>query len=277
MKLQFLIAALFLFNQTYSQNVGIGTSAPATSAILDVNSTTQGLLPPRMTAAQRMAIATPAEGLLVYQTDAAAGFYYIKSGIWTGLNDAPKYPGVTICTQQWMDKNLDVTTYRNGDPIPYVTNPAAWAALTTGAWCYWENNPAFSSAPVGKLYNWYAVNDPRGLAPAGWHVPTFSEWGTLTSCLGGSAVAGGAMKVAGPSQWGNLNGGATNSSGFAALPGGYRTETGAFSLNILFGNFWSSTQNSTLAISTTMIDNSLSIGAGAGDKKYGLSVRCLRD
>jgi hypothetical protein len=88
----------------------------------------------------------------------------------------------TICDQTWMVKNLDVDHYRNGDPIPQVTDPAAWAALTTGAWCYYYNDPAIG-AIYGKLYNWYAVNDPRGLAPVGWHIPTEPEWITLVNCL----------------------------------------------------------------------------------------------
>src|SRR4030095_15485991 len=90
----------------------------------------------------------------------------------------------TICDQDWMVKNLDVTTYRNGDIIPEVTDPTVWAALTTGAWCYYENNST-NGTTYGKLYNWYAVNDPRGLAPTGWHVPTDAEWTTLSTCLGG--------------------------------------------------------------------------------------------
>jgi hypothetical protein len=90
----------------------------------------------------------------------------------------------TICDQDWMVKNLDVTTYRNGDPIPQVINPSAWVKLTTGAWCYYNNDLANSSI-YGKLYNWYAVNDPRGIAPVGWHVPSYAEWTKLTDCLGG--------------------------------------------------------------------------------------------
>ncbi|RYY08664.1 MAG: hypothetical protein EOO04_39670, partial [Chitinophagaceae bacterium] len=85
-----------------------------------------------------------------------------------------------ICDQVWTVKNLDVTTYRNGDPIPQVTDPNAWATARTGAWCYYDNDPS-NGAIYGKLYNWYAVNDARGLAPAGWHVPSDAEWNTLTA------------------------------------------------------------------------------------------------
>jgi uncharacterized protein (TIGR02145 family) len=261
-----------------NSRVGIGTSVPAASAILDVSSTTQGLLPPRMTAAQRTAIPTPAEGLLVYQTDAVPGFYYLKNGIWTGLNDAPKYTGVTICTQQWMDKNLDVTTYRNGDPIPYVTGSAAWAALTTGAWCYYNNDPS-NNATFGKLYNWYAVNDPRGLAPVGWHVPSDAEWTTLENCLGGPTIAGGQMKVSGTTTWLSPNTEGTNISGFAGLPGGYRNYDGiTFNSVGIGGHWWSTTEgNTTEASFRTLNYESGSISQTFNFKKFGFSVRCLRD
>lgn len=129
---------------------------------------------------------------------------------------------VSIGTQVWMIKNLSTTKYRNGDVIPQVTDPVQWSTLTTGAWCYYENNPA-NEAIYGKLYNWYAVNDLRGLAPVGWHIPTQSEYQTLQSCLGGGAVAGGKMKTL--SLWAAPNAGADNSSGFTAYPAGYRNST----------------------------------------------------
>src|ERR1035437_4904310 len=129
-------------------------------------------------------------------------------------------PSVTICTQSWMLKNLDVSTYRNGDLIPEVTDGSAWSALTAGAWCWYNNDSATNASTYGKLYNWYAVNDPRGLAPTGWHVPSDAEWTTLSTCLGGNAVAGGAMKETGTTHWTSPNTGATNSSGFTGLPGG---------------------------------------------------------
>jgi uncharacterized protein (TIGR02145 family) len=85
------------------------------------------------------------------------------------------YATVTIGTQVWMTKNLDVDRYRNGDIIPEVKDSIAWANLKTGAWCYYNNDPELGKI-YGKLYNWYAVNDPRGLAPAGYHIPTDAEW-----------------------------------------------------------------------------------------------------
>lgn len=133
-------------------------------------------------------------------------------------------PNTTIGTQTWQTKNLDVSTYRDGTPIPQVTNSTQLTNLTTGARCYSSNDAIY-----GKLYNWYAVagihdNDPstpnKILATQGWHVPTDAEWTTLTTFLGGESVAGGKMKEAGTAHWLSPNLGATNSSGFTGLPAG---------------------------------------------------------
>lgn len=182
----------------------------------------------------------------------------------------------TICGKDWMKKNLDVSTYRNGDPIPEVTDHATWLGLTTGAWCYYENNSA-NGTTYGKLYNWYAVNDPRGLAPAGWHVPTDAEWTTLTVCLGGASVAGGEMKETGDTHWYN-NTGATNNSGFTALPGGYRAD---IFYNLTYETyFWSSTgvDESTALARYLQFYNAGIHTDLPGDGKYaGFPVRCIRD
>ena len=271
----FLFAAmLFIYLPVYAQ-VGIGTATPAASAKLDITSTTQGLLPPRMTTAQRDAISSPAEGLVIYNTT-TKGLEFKSSTGWVSLT-AVNYPSVLIGAQYWMEKNLEVTTYRNGDPIPYVTDANAWAALTTGAWCYYNNDPANGSL-YGKLYNWYAVNDPRGLAPAGWHVPTDAEWTTLSNTLGGDAVAGGKMKVAGTTRWTAPNTGADNSSGFAGLPGGYRNNDGTFNDVGNDGYWWSSTEfNATFAWYRGLNYTNGFIGRNFSNKKNGFSVRCLRD
>src|SRR5580765_7574137 len=107
------------------------------------------------------------------------------------ISDPGVQAAIKIGTQKWMSRNLDVTYYRNGDVIPHVTDPTKWQALTTGAWC-WYNNDSANGAVYGKLYNWYAVNDPRGLVPAGWHIPSDAEWNTLSTYLG--IYAGGKMK-----------------------------------------------------------------------------------
>lgn len=186
----------------------------------------------------------------------------------------------SICGKDWMKKNLDVSTYRNGDPIPQVTDPGAWAALTTGAWCYYENVSA-NGTTYGKLYNWYAVNDPRGLAPSGWHVPTDAEWTSLTNCLGGADVAGGALKETGDTHWWS-NTGATNSTGFTALPAGYRDYDGILFHNITYETyFWSSTEGDASTALARYIDfynASINMDCCPGDNKHcGLSVRCIRN
>ena len=200
------------------------------------------------------------------------------------LGDCPAVLSTTICDQDWMVKNLDVTTYRNGDPIPQVIDPSAWVELTTGAWCYYDNDPA-NSAIYGKLYNWYAVNDPRGLAPVGWHVPSDAEWTMLSNCLGGYSIAGGKMKStgtieAGTGLWLSPNTGATNSSGFTGLPGGYRLGYGTFVSIGNFGCWWSSTELDTDgAWYRYLYYNTGGVGTD-GDGIYklsGFSVRCLRD
>jgi len=151
---------------------------------------------------------------------------------------------VIIGTQTWAGCNLDVTTYRNGDPIPEVTNQAAWESLTTGAWCYYNNDP-LNGATYGKIYNWYAVNDPRGLAPTGYDVPTDDEWTTLVNYLGGDTVAGGHLKEQGFCHWASPNTGADNSSGFTALPSGRRRilTLPEFELITYVTSFWTSTPN----------------------------------
>ena len=181
---------------------------------------------------------------------------------------------VQIGTQIWMTKNLNVSRYRNGDLIPQVTNANQWRALTTGAWCYYENNT--TNGPVyGKLYNWYAVNDPRGLAPQGWHVPSITEWITLATFLGGDSMAGGKMKAT--VLWSSPNAGATNSSGFTGLPGGYFTGT-SFGYMGDFGFWWASTAYNTQSAYNYLLNYGFADSAATNNGKYfGCSVRCLKD
>ena len=187
-------------------------------------------------------------------------------------------PVVTICDQIWMQKNLNVTNYRNGEVIPFASNLIeldAFAALGQGCWNYPEFNPL--NGPIyGKLYNWYAVNDARGLAPIGYHVPTYNEYQTLVSCLGGGSVAGGALKQTGTSLWQSPNTGATNSSGFTALPTGrYNSEIG-----ITSSFFTSTSDSSTYAKILTLSYNSDNInpsGVTIGLKKEGRAVRLIKD
>ena len=196
---------------------------------------------------------------------------------------------VTIGTQIWTSKNLDVSTYRDGTPIPQVTDPTQWENLTTGAWCYYDNNPA-NGEVYGKLYNWYAVagiydNDPntpnKTLAPTGWHVGSDNEWNTLSAFLGGESVASGKMKVTGTEFWASPNSDATNSSGFSGLPGGYRFNQGPFNFINEFGIWWSSSETSTtdawgrsLNYGGSGNDNA---GSGSANKAFGGSVRLIKD
>jgi uncharacterized protein (TIGR02145 family) len=182
-----------------------------------------------------------------------------------------------------MLKNLDVDKYRNGDPIPQVTDNTQWVNLKTGAWCYYNNDPT-NGAIYGKLYNWYAINDQRGLAPSGWHIPTKAEYTTLGDCLGGSLVAGDKLKETGTAHWLGFNIGATNSSGFTALPGGLRLgfsgsfNNGTFSginnegrwwTSSWYDNDWSWFHNLYGAASNSYVDYF--------SKDAGFSVRCVKD
>lgn len=184
---------------------------------------------------------------------------------------------ITICSAVWMDKNLSVTNYSNGDPIPLVTDPVQWAALTTGAYCYYNNDQS-TEAIYGRLYNWYAASDPRGLAPAGWHVATSAEWTTMTDCLGGMAIAGGKIKEAGTVHWNSPNTGATNSSGFTALGGGYRTSFGPFDDIGGSGRWWSSNAyNPTLGVGAEVYNFSSNLWGVASDKTGGKHIRCVKN
>jgi len=156
--------------------------------------------------------------------------------------DGNVYHTITIGTQVWTVENLKTTHYNDGTEIPNVTDDIAWYNLSTGAWCSYNNDPA-NVATYGRLYNWFAVNDAHGLAPAGWHVPSYTEWyTTLMNTLGGCNVAGKKLKD-------NILWNGDNSSGLKALPGGRRYSgdgpngpaTWFSSLN-LYGDWWTTTQ-----------------------------------
>lgn len=191
--------------------------------------------------------------------------------------DGNVYQTITIGTQIWMKENLKVTHYRNGDAIPVVTDDASWAALTTGAICNYDNN-LNNVAVYGKLYNWYAVSDTRNLAPDGWHVPSDAEWTTLTTYLGGELAAGGKMKETGTSHWVSPNTGATNSSGFTALPGGLRSNSGTFDNMGYFGHWWSSTWKECVrSWERSLTTDYGNLFSGDQDQKCGFSIRCIKD
>ena len=195
--------------------------------------------------------------------------------------DGNSYNLVEIDTQLWISKNLNVSKYRNGDEIPQVQDEAEWAALTTGAWCYYENKEE-NGTTYGKLYNWFAVNDPRGLAPEGFHIPKDSEWDDLIYYLGGEEVAGVKMKEKGTTHWKKPNKPASNSSRFTGLPGGCRypddTLNNSFKEIGEQGNWWSSNKSDGKYTSTYNITYYDDYASGRDNNKInGLSVRCLKD
>ena len=189
--------------------------------------------------------------------------------------DGNVYHTVKIGTQTWMVENLKVTRYRNGDAIPTVTNGTEWSNLTTGAYCDYEN-AASNSTIYGKLYNWYAVADSRNIAPPGWHVASDAEWTTLITFLGGKDVAGGMLKEEGTAHWPSPNAGATNETGFSALPGGYYYG-GSFGNLGSIGTWWSSTANSSNAWDRVMHYSNGEVYRYGFNQSNGFSVRCVRD
>jgi uncharacterized protein (TIGR02145 family) len=195
--------------------------------------------------------------------------------------DGNTYKTVTIGTQQWMAENLKVSKYNDGTTIPNITDNTQWSNLTTGAWCYY-NNDAANNAKYGKLYNWYAVspttNGNKNVCPTGWHVPTDAEWTVLTDFLGGASVAGGKMKEVGTTNWKSPNTDAMNTSLFSALPGGHRSNGGGYSNIGYTGYWWSSTELNTLNAWSRDLNSTIGLASrGSHYKKIGFSVRCLRD
>ncbi len=194
---------------------------------------------------------------------------------------AQNYTSVNIGHQTWMTENLDVFTFRNGDSIPQVISEVEWAlAAEEGkpAWCYYDNDAA-NGTRYGKLYNWFAVNDPRGLAPAGWHIPTHKEWKEFTEYVGGKKVVCAMLK----STEGWLHeGNGTNQFGFSALPGGRRS---AFAQDVfifrgmgLWGYWWTSTPYlfKKFAFSRSLHANG-TFQWLYWEKGDGMSVRCIKD
>jgi formylglycine-generating enzyme len=182
----------------------------------------------------------------------------------------------TIGRQIWLVENLKTTKYNDGSPIPLIKDGHAWSRLTTAGYCFYNNDVTFNKATYGAIYNWYTVNTNK-LCPNGWHVPSDAEWKTLTNYLGGEDAAGGKLKETGISHWSTPNDGATNSSGFTALPGGYRQEDGSF-YNINDDNtWWSSTLNNNNAFGRNVNYNYSYVTNTSYNKNFGFSVRCLRD
>lgn len=192
--------------------------------------------------------------------------------------DGNIYHTVQIGDQIWMVENLRTTRYRNGDPIPNITDKTAWQSLTTGGYC-WYNNDSKNKPVYGALYNWFAVNDSRKLVPEGWHVPSHQEWTVLWNFLGGQNLAGGKLKETGSLHWTNPNNGATNESGFCALPGGVRSNLGDFYQLGSFGYWWCTDEtNNTDAWSVSAGHVLVQMeDYGGCNKNEARSVRCIKD
>ena len=206
-------------------------------------------------------------------------FLFASLAMILGLNPTIQAQTVTIGKQVWMTKNLDVSTFRNGDVIPQASSNEAWKAAGVNkqpAWCYYDNDPA-NGAKYGKLYNRYAVNDPRGLAPEGHHIPTDAEWTVLTDYMGDYPRVGKKMKST--SGWvENENGNGTNLSGFSGLPGGYRNDNGTFGYVGMLGCWWSATAYATDdAFFRYLLYNNDDVYRSSNVKEAGLSVRCVKD
>jgi uncharacterized protein (TIGR02145 family) len=188
--------------------------------------------------------------------------------------DGNTYPVVQIGAQCWMAKNLAVTHYANGDSIPHV--PYAWYAQTAGAWCSYDNLEV-NDTVYGKLYNWYTVADPRGLCPAGWHMPYDADWAPVIAIYGGASTAGGALKAVSP-LWDPPNADATDISGFSGLPGGVRTDMGEFINMGTDGFFWSATEQQSITAWEWHLHHDWGgIDHGGTMKEAGISCRCVYD
>ena len=190
--------------------------------------------------------------------------------------DGNIYTSVKIGTQEWLVENLKSTSYIDGNAIPLVTDGGAWSTLSTPAYCWYNNNETANKNTYGALYNWYAVNSGK-LCPDGWHIQTYDEWQVLVNYLGSDNLPG-KLKEAGTSHWVNPNSGATNSSGFTALPGGQRSEGGLFDFAIYNGLWWTSSEISVQEAWGIWIASDLTqVYCSMEDKRQGYSVRCIKD
>jgi uncharacterized protein (TIGR02145 family) len=186
-----------------------------------------------------------------------------------------EFKTVKIGNQVWMVENLNVDHFRNGDLIQEVRDIEKWGQSNSGTYCYYDNDIA-NGEVYGKLYNWYAVYDARGLCPSGWHVPSDAEWTIIENYLGGVEVAGGELKST--TGWKSPNLRATNSTGFRAFPGGYCDNGGTFYDIGLNGNWWSSTEyDSNYAWNRVLYFDGSDVNRSIDTKDYGFSVRCVKD
>ena len=305
-ELVIIISSMVIMSaQMNGQNVGIGADVftPDNSALVEIRGT-KGLLIPRMTTIQRDSMSsssTPAQSLLIFNTTSECFETYINNRwrqIWCNCGTTVIYNGVIYNTIQigdqcWFKENLRTTKYNDGTSITNITNNSTWTSTTSGAYCCYDNNPS-NCDTYGALYNWYAVNTGK-LCPSGWHVPSDAEWTTLTNYLSanstywcGSDSSYIAKSLASTTSWNSTstttcavgnNLSANNSTGFSALPGGYRRlSDGSFSTLSRGGHWWSSTEHdASRAWYRYLYYSNANVNRGNLNKIYGYSVRCLRD
>ena len=267
------------------------------SAVLDVNSQQAGFLMPRMTKSQREAIVEPATGLLLFQTDEQPGFYYNAGSqdephwIILGSSDGAmdehgsgrviwdvngnRYSTVLIGNDLWMAENLRATNLRNGEPIPLMQSASDWTETDLAAYSIYDNMVEHSGT-FGLLYNGYAVQHPSGICPEGWMVPEESHWQSLADHLGGAETAGRALKAA--RYWDVISPNAFNSSGFSALPAGYRSSgNGYFLLLRALSGWWSFTDEKRAVLNAFMLHAaSDELTNHSVSPNSGYAIRCVK-
>lgn len=289
--LMFLIT-YFSLNAQVAINTDGSTADP--SAMLEVKALDKGMLIPRMTQLQITAIPSPVDGLIVYNTDVSRFYFFDENvGQWIEVAIASgtlptncgtitdtsgnTYNTIQIGSQCWMGANLATTKFNDGSDIPLVISNSQWNSLTTPGYCWYNNDESTYGETYGALYNWYSVN-AGNLCPSGWHVPTDTEWSTLSTFLGGQSDAGGKLKETGLAHWATPNAGATNESSFTGLPGGYRFGDGNYYLMSIEGFFWTSTEYDVDKGIYYYLDfNNTNLIGFWDSKKYGFSVRCIKD
>lgn len=265
---------------------------PKPSAVVDLSNSSKGFLPPKMNNYQRNAIKSPEIGLTIFNTESNCLEFYVAEGWYNMCKnqivavsdiDGNSYSLVTIGNQVWLDQNLNVTKFNNGDVISELTVVSDWVGTSNPAWCWYGNT--VKSNYIGKLYNWNVVNDSRNVCPVGFHVPTDAEWTTLTTFLGGENIAGGPLKQTGTSTWASPNTGATNSTKFTATSNGYRnfestiyTDANYFSALGSYGTWWTKTNfDATRAYHRYMYWGEVAVNRSASNKKNGFAIRCIKD
>jgi uncharacterized protein (TIGR02145 family) len=267
--LQFICMAIYSDHSTIDKTAGSEWSiSPPTAGNIDVN----GLFTASSSYSGEVMIKVHYSGLTN-----VAYISVTERGILTDI-DKNVYKTVKIGNQWWMAENLRVTHYRNGDPIPKVISKTEWSNLKIGAYCSNNNNES-NAATYGYLYNWYAIAiDGQNIAPDGWHVPTNEEWQALIDYLGGEFIAGGKLKELNTVHWKSPNTGATNMSGFSAIPGGERDYAGNFETIGSKAYFWSSTEEDIkYAWPRYLFYDVSEVGSSLCEKRDGFSIRCVRD